>query len=157
VSVSKELVTAIRKSYRLDWNGIHGVAHWSRVRDIGLRLAEKTGANPLVVELFAFIHDSQRHDDGYDPEHGKRAVKFARGLRERSIIEMADAEFNLLTHACELHTFGETEGDVTVLTCWDADRLDLGRVGIVPIAEKLCTHAAKNPSMLEWAYKRSIS
>ena len=153
--IAHELIKAIRHEYRLDWHGIHGVAHWARVRDIGLRLAEKTGANPLVVELFAFLHDSRRWDDGYDPEHGNRAADFALTLRGKTI-HLADEEFELLSHACRQHTFGHVEGDITVLTCWDADRLDLGRVGTMPRPDKLCTSAARDSRMIEWAYERSI-
>lgn len=32
--------------------------------------------------------------------------------------------------ALAYHSDGYTEGDITVQVCWDADRLDLGRVGI---------------------------
>jgi hypothetical protein len=35
------------------------------------------------------------------------------------------------------------DGDITVQTCWDADRLDLPRVGIQPLPQFLCTEAAK--------------
>ena len=45
---------------------------------------------------------------------------------------------------------------MTVQTCWDADRLDLGRVGIRPLAERLCTDVARDPVLIEWAYQRSI-
>jgi uncharacterized protein len=41
------------------------------------------------------------------------------------------------------------------LTCWDADRLDLGRIGIRPKGTKLCTSAARDPAVIEWAYQRS--
>lgn len=51
---------------------------------------------------------------------------------------------------------GQTLGDATVLTCWDADRLDLGRVGIRPHPHRLCTEAARDPVLLEWAYQRSV-
>ncbi len=33
------LLGAIRRQYRLSWLGIHGVGHWARVLDTGLRLA----------------------------------------------------------------------------------------------------------------------
>ena len=46
---------------------------------------------------------------------------------------------------------------MTVQTCWDADRLDLGRVGIKPDARYLCTAEAANPEMIAWAYERSIN
>lgn len=153
--ISSDLIKAIRREYRLGWDGIHGVAHWARVRDIGLRLAEKTGANPRVVELFAFLHDSRRVDDGLDPEHGLRAADFAESLRGH-VLHLDDNEISLLSYACRHHTFGRTEGDITVLTCWDADRLDMGRVGIVPRADKLCTPAARDRRMIEWAYGRSL-
>ncbi len=55
------------------------------------------------------------------------------------------------------HTMGKTTGDVTVQTCWDADRLDLGRVGIRPHHKYLCTKAAKDAQMIAWAYHRSIT
>lgn len=153
--ISAELISDIRQVYRLNWHGIHGAAHWARVRHIGLKLAQQTGANPNVVEIFAFIHDSQRHDDGFDPEHGERAAHFARKLLGKSL-HLNATEFDLLLYACQHHTFGHVDGDITVLTCWDADRLDLGRVGIVPKPERLCTAAAKQSEMLEWAYRRSL-
>ncbi len=49
------------------------------------------------------------------------------------------------------------EGDVTVRTCWDADRLDLGQVEIRPDRRYLCTEAARDPEVLAWAYCRSRS
>ncbi len=40
------------------------------------------------------------------------------------------------------------------LRCWDADRLDLGRVGITPRRKKLCTEGAKDPDLFTWVAKR---
>jgi len=154
--ITPNLISAIRSEYQLDWHGIHGASHWARVRDIGLRLAEKTGANTQVIELFAFLHDSRRFNDSHDPEHGNRAALLAETLRG-SVIHLADEQFELLTFACQHHTFGHMEGDITVLTCWDADRLDLGRVGIMPSPYKLCTAAARDSLMIEWCYERSIN
>jgi len=47
------------------------------------------------------------------------------------------------------------KADITVQTCWDADRLDLGRVETTPKAEYLCTDAGKDPDMIEWAHGRA--
>ena len=52
---------------------------------------------------------------------------------------------------------GFTDADLTVQVCWDADRLDLGRVGIEPIPEKLCTEPARDSKMIAWAYRRSLN
>jgi uncharacterized protein len=153
--ITPALIEAIRSRYALDWHGIHGVSHWARVRVNGLKLASMTGANQNVVKLFAFLHDSCRLDDGYDREHGWRAARFAESLLGTHI-QLADEEFDLLLQACGSHTVSHTHHSVTVQTCWDADRLDLGRVGIVPDPLRLCTAAAQDPGMVEWAYRRSI-
>jgi len=75
-SIPQPLITLLRSRFRLDWHGIHGAPHWARVRRNGLLLAERSapGASTRVIELFAFLHDSCRHDDGYDPLHGQRAA-----------------------------------------------------------------------------------
>lgn len=150
-----ELIATIRAQFALDWYGIHGIQHWERVRDNGLRLALTTGANPTVVELFAFLHDSRRLDDWEDQGHGARAAAYLQTLR-RCYFDISDEELELLVYACQHHSDGLMEGDVTVLTCWDADRLDLGRVGIRPNPRYLCTPAAREPEMLAWAYRRSL-
>ncbi len=153
--IDDALLFRIRSEFVIEWDGIHGLPHWLRVRENGLRLAERTGASLAVVELFAFLHDSKRRNNGHDPQHGQRAADFIRLLRGRWII-LPDQEFERLAFACAHHTDGLTEADVTVQTCWDADRLDLGRVGIRPKAGHLCTEAARDPETIEWAWARSL-
>ena len=119
-------------------------------------LSEATGANHLVVELFAFLHDSCRENDGHDPYHGKRAAAFAESLYG-SAIQLPLKDMSLLLEACETHTHGEVSDNETIQTCWDADRLDLGRVGIKPDPNRLCTESARDPQILEWAYRKSIN
>jgi uncharacterized protein len=148
------ILHAVLEDYALPWGGYHGVAHWARVLENGLRLAEETGANADVVRLFAVLHDSRRINEGFDPKHGPRAAEFARTLRGR-FYELPDHEFLLLHRACAGHTHELTHPDVTIQTCWDADRLDLGRVGITPHPNRLCTAASKHPDMLRWADNRA--
>ena len=150
-----DLTEEIRKQFRLNWFGIHGIAHFQRVRENGLRLAAETKAKTTVVELFAFLHDAGRRNDHEDDLHGRRAATMARSF-QGVFFDLPPDDLELLAYACEFHTDGLREGDITVLTCWDADRLDIGRVGLTPIAEKLCTEAAKKREMIEWAYKRSL-
>ncbi len=152
--ISAGLLRTLKQAYQLSWDGIHGYSHWARVRQNGLRLAGMTGASADVVELFAFLHDSQRRNDGIDPDHGKRAADFIDSLKDVHV-RLSDEDLQLLKHACACHTEGLTEGDVTVQTCWDADRLDLGRVGIKPDAQQLCTCVAKHPEIIQWAGTRN--
>lgn len=148
------LVEAIRAQYALDWNGIHGISHWARVWENGMRIAKETGANTKVVGYFALFHDARRCNDGVDPEHGKRGAELATQWRGQ-LLELSDEDFDLLCVACAHHTDGTTEGDITVQTCWDADRLDLGRVGIWPAPDRLCTDTARQEDVMAWANERA--
>lgn len=154
--ISQQLIKVLKEHFVLDWQGVHGAPHWARVRENGLRLAGQNGANPRVVELFSFIHDSCRINEWQDEDHGFRAGIFAQSLAKTSVISLSDDELELLVHACNGHSMGLVHVDISIATCWDADRLDLGRVGIKPDPIKLCTAAAKSPEVIDWAYKRSL-
>lgn len=149
------LVQAILKQYRLPPTGVHGVYHWARVWENGLRLAEGTGADPEVVCLFALFHDACRVNEAVDPGHGARGARLAESLRGKHF-DLDDVAFARLVEACERHTDGLLEGDVTVQTCWDADRLDLARVGMRPAPHRLCTPQARQAALLAWAIARSV-
>jgi uncharacterized protein len=150
------IVAEILKGYAMSPWGFHGVTHWARVLENGLKLAERTGADREVVTLFALFHDSRRIDDGDDYGHGGRGAELALELRG-VVYDLDDARFELLYRACHLHTGGRTDDSDTVLTCWDADRLDLGRVGITPNPKYLCTDAGRDFGMMEWAHTRAVT
>ena len=152
--ITHELIEFIHSHFERNWDGIHGFAHWVRVRENGLRVAELNGANTRVVELFAFTHDLRRWNDGHDPDHGRRASAFIRStLLPR--LDLSAAELELLCDACDRHTDGLTVADLTVQTCWDADRLDLARAGIIPHPSRLCTPEARQQEIIDWAVARS--
>jgi uncharacterized protein len=153
---ARSILDAVLPSYALELDGIHGVAHWARVMENGRCLAEETGADAEVVRLFALFHDSRRINDGTDPYHGSRAANFARTLRGR-VFKLSHTQFRRLDAACTSHTHGRTHPDKTVRTCWDADRLDLGRVGITPLPRLLCTKAARLQDTIHWAHERAVS
>ena len=48
-----------------------------------------------------------------------------------------------LCKACELHTVCHCTGNPTIDACFDADRLDLMRVGITPDPERMATERGK--------------
>lgn len=154
--VTPDLLAAVRAQYRLEWDGIHGLSHWERVRDNGLRLAGTTGADPVVVEFFAALHDSCRHNNARDPEHGPRAAAFVRTL-DPLLLPLDAHQLDTLAEACRTHTFGTLDDDPTptIATCWDADRLDLMRVGRRPDPKYLVTEAARDPEIIAWAVERS--
>jgi uncharacterized protein len=141
-------LAVVRPQFRLNLSdGVHGVSHWSRVWFHGWKLAHSVDINPAILAWFAYLHDSQRHNDHRDPQHGHRAADFALQLKHSGVItELSGSEFERLCEAMRLHSDGHTEGDAAVRACWDADRLDLWRVGIQPAAKYLCTPHAKKPS-----------
>ena len=153
--ITKKLIQALRDQYALNWNGIHGIRHWGRVYSNGLRLAEGTGAKVNVVKLFAIFHDSRRLNDDKDDAHGPRGAKLAEEFRGQ-YFDLPDKDFDLLITACKQHTVALTHDDITVQTCFDADRLDLARVGKTPDPKFLCTEMAKNSELISWASDRSI-
>jgi uncharacterized protein len=140
----------ISAQFLLGRDSYHGPAHWRRVEELGLKVAEQSGADVTVVRLFAVFHDACRENESHDPQHGPRAAKFAAQLRGTRF-ELDDARFDLLTLACMQHTFGKLSRDATIGTCWDADRLDLPRVGVIPRPELMSTAAGKDRKMISWA------
>ncbi len=155
--ITLELIDHIKTPYHLNWNGLHGYAHWVRVCENGLLLAQKNGANQKVVALFAFTHDMARENDHTDPLHGQRAAFRIQTELQGIYFNLLPEELKQLMQAVAEHTRGFTQADLTVQTCWDADRLDLGRAGIMPHPSRLCTPQAKDPAAIEWAYRRSIN
>ncbi len=154
--VTAALVEAIIEQHALkDGHSIHFVDHWARVLENGRNLALQTGARLDVVELFAVYHDAGRQNDGHDRRHGERGAQVAQRMRGL-FFDLDAAGFELLALACREHTDGKIEADVTVQTCWDSDRLDLGRAGYTPIGAKLCTPAARDAGFIAWAHKRSL-
>ena len=130
---------------------LHGEGHWLRVAAAGLALLPETpAADPAVVLLFALFHDSMRFNDGHDPQHGPRGAALAGELRGEAF-DLDDAKMDLLGFACDEHTNGEVVADPTVGVCWDADRLNLWRVGIRPDPRLLSTGAARNGGRIKWA------
>jgi uncharacterized protein len=140
--ITDDLLNFLNEHYRLDWNGIHGVKHWARVRANGLAMAKENEANTMVVELFAFLHDSCRENDGHDPHHGARAAELALSM-QGNLIHLSATDLDLLVAACRGHTHESWHQDPTVGTCWDADRLDLTRIDIIPDPNRLITRAGK--------------
>ena len=153
--VTKAFVAHCCDAYQMDHSGFHGFDHWMRVLHNGRLLTETENANLKIVELFCLLHDTQRQNEERDPEHGHRAAHYAQTLRG-VWFDVSDNEMELLTEALTYHSDGYTEGDITVQVCWDADRLDLGRVGLRPRADRLCTDTAKSQFVIEAAYKRSL-
>ncbi len=121
-----------------DLGTTHGVEHWDRVAFFGMMLY-KEGADSDVIQAFAYLHDSERMNNEDDINHGQRASKLIDMIRRTKLSTMSDEQIAKLKRACELHTIERKTDDLTIDICFDADRMDLLRVGIMPNPERMAT------------------
>ena len=137
-------VEEIRRYVHSQWTlgALHGIGHWDRVYQNGQKLLTPD-TNPLVIGLFAYLHDSCRIDDGEDPYHGKRAADWIDTLKGTYLKGVSNEEIELLKEACRLHTTELKTDNPTIDACFDSDRLDLWRVGIIPDPARLATEKGK--------------
>lgn len=164
--IPKKTVLALSKNFYLDLNDIHGVNHWLRVLTNGLIIAdagEKVHRDVLIA--FAFVHDAFRTTDDYDPLHGSRAYDALHDYLNKNL-NLDDHKIQLLAFACKYHSEGYNANNInfdsfpeevtirnttdanTIGACWDADRLDLLRVGVFPDEMYLTTNTAKESSII---------
>ena len=131
----------------------HGVGHWDRVAKFG-EMLYVDGVDMNVVIAFAYLHDVERKNDDIDDAHGHRASILVDCIRHNYLRDFDDEQVSLLKRACELHTLRHRTGNITIDTCFDADRLDLPRVGITPDPERMATSKgakiASNPEYLQF-------
>jgi len=124
----------------------HGERHWRAVAYAGLHLAPLVeDCDASTVLLFALFHDSMRLNEYSDPEHGLRGGELARQLlRDRVPTQQLDVLFE----ACRDHTHVQHAAASTTAVCWDADRLNLWRVGKEPDPTFLSTAPARDPELI---------
>ena len=139
--IAPEVLKVLRQETAFITSPIHGAKHWQTVERNGHYLANFNDADKVVLSYFAYFHDCMRENEGRDKGHGPRGAVFA--MKHRDIIELNDVQFKQLTDACKGHTYGTRPECITINTCWDADRLDLGRVGIAPDSSYLHNEEAK--------------
>ena len=130
-------------------SSLHGELHWQRVAHSGIELAWLSGGDPLVALCFGLLHDAMRESDGFDPGHGSRAAALARELAADGLL--AGLPLDALVEACELHADGLVTDDPVIGACWDADRLDLWRVGKAVDPTLLSTDDAKRRARIDGA------
>jgi len=143
--VTPALVDWLTARFRLDIDGPHGLRHWQRVRRNAHWVARelRSDIDLEICDLFAFLHDCRREDENTDPEHGPRAAEVARDLHGR-FYDIGHDRLELLVEAVGIHESQRFHQNPTVAVCLDADRLDLGRVGITPDRRYLNTSAARS-------------
>ena len=139
--INPNLLALLKKDALLFNSPVHGLHHWETVERNGLYLAKFTGADVKVVSYFAYFHDCMRENEHDDPKHGARGSQYAK--QHKHLLNLSAEQLAMLCRACSGHTYGRQSACATVTSCWDADRLDLGRVGILPDSRYLFSAEAK--------------
>jgi uncharacterized protein len=155
----RELVRKLMAHARFP-SQIHGPAHWSRVRRFGALLAEREALPDVArtcIEIFAWVHDLARENDDGGNQHAIDGAVAIDQIVPAVFDEVLPDQMETLRSAIRYHSDGMTAQQAfeagllpgvawqrellvaTIGCCWDADRLDLPRVGIVPDARFMST------------------
>jgi hypothetical protein len=133
------LVSQIRQFQpQLAWfkhrpQGIHGLAHttrvliWSQVL-AALARQEHLDVDPDVLGWAAAVHDTQRYDDGTDPDHGLRAAAWIERNPELipAVVPLDEVSYLCRWHVPPDHQAPAMTDDLRVFK--DADALDCWRI-----------------------------
>lgn len=114
----------------------HGIQHCVNVEANAMLLGKKFDVT--VVRTFAYLHDILKKDIA-DKEHGPRAADFIEEWRYTLLSYLDDTQFGKLQDAIRYHTSLNRTNDPTINACFDADRLDLTRYGVVLDPERMAT------------------
>lgn len=129
----------------------HGRTHWRAVAATAVWLSERTvGADPKVARCFGLLHDCARSGDGDDPEHGPRAAQLVPRLPD-ALLPLSATQRSLLRSACAAHSLGTASQDPTIACCFDADRLQLVRLGRTVDPRYLSTLRARDADAAAFA------
>jgi len=141
----EELKEYLISNFLLGSDSLHGPLHWESVLRNGLLIASKNkNIDQEVITLFSYIHDSRRVDEYIDINHGERAANSLEYLEKLGLLNLRKNQKELLYLAIKHHNEGEISTDLTIGACWDSDRLELDRVGILPSIKFFSTSEGKH-------------
>ncbi|MHB9031383.1 MAG: HD domain-containing protein [Candidatus Latescibacterota bacterium] len=119
---------------------IHGLEHLRRVACTAGRIALWENEDMKAAVVGGFLHDCARVNDGGGQEHAYDSAIIAEEVLRRHFPEL-DAD--RVVFAIHHHAAGLIAEDLLVGAIWDADRLDLVRLGVRVRTELLSTRIAK--------------
>ena len=124
---------------------IHGLPHLRQVALVAGRFAAHLGEDVEAAMVMGFFHDCARIHDGGGTQHAHDSAQLA-----RPIITADFPHFDVarLCDGIAHHADGTITDDFLIGCLWDADRLDLRRLGITPNPRLLSTPIARRVARL---------
>ena len=119
---------------------LHGISHLRRVAILSGRLANAVGEDVESAIVMGFLHDCARRNDKNDIDHARDSEVLARGLIERFYSHL---DVDRICEAIAGHADGDVTSDPFTGCLWDADRLELKRIGRTIDLDLLSTKVAK--------------
>ncbi len=166
-------VIKLLEAHRRFKSVLHGPRHWVRVHRFGTLMADEYGLDSekrRCVEIFAWTHDLVREDDGPGNQHARDGAAYLDIVLPQVFGGLTAQQTAAIRAAIHYHSDGmaaeeayyrgyldgtgwdEATAIQVIGCCWDADRLDLMRLGrrprpdlmstehwqaLVPLAERL--------------------
>ena len=158
--INRELIKKLESYCRLKDSKLHGAGHWVRVHRFGKLLSDKCNLRPELedcVETFSLTHDLARNLDGFEEDHGGNSALLFNKIRNELFPDLSNNQVEVIKIAIHYHSDGMTSEEAyykglfdhidlfgddlinTIGCCWDADRLDLLRLGRHPRPELMST------------------
>ena len=122
----KRVLPVVKKYATQPLKGYHGLEdHTDAVVFRAIDYALELGENPMPVIFAAACHDMVKTHDGYDEEHGEKALPFARKVMNHFPKKLSEAEKETVLVAIKNHTTGMQTDNYICACLWDADRTRL--------------------------------
>lgn len=119
---------------------IHGIQHLRQVAYLSGRLAYLLNLDYKTAILAGYLHDCARNNDSDGNSHAHESAWLAKKIIETN---WSNIDIGKIFNAIYYHADGLNTDDPFIGCIWDADRLNLVRLGIIPKVELLSTEFAK--------------
>lgn len=122
-------------------SNIHGIKHLRKVAYLAGRFATCLNTNIEAAVIGGYLHDCARIDDGVGNHHAHKSAVLAEKILNE--IYPNYVESKTIYNAIYSHADGLISDDKIIGCVWDADRLNLIRLGIIPQLDLLSTPVAR--------------
>ncbi len=136
--LNKNFISKVRK-FALDnseEDDIHGFLHTERVLDLCLHIGKNLGANLLILEIAALLHDIGRNNKRLktsNKNHAELSSEIASKFLDSYNFKISQEDFTNIIHTIRSHSFSNNSNPQTLEAqiLSDADKLDaLGAIGL---------------------------
>lgn len=140
IKIVNEIDNKFAPLCKCSYTKIHGINHLRQVAYLAGRFAYSINECEETAIIGGYLHDCARENDGNGNSHAHESALLA-----TKIISKFYPEINIerVYNAIFFHADGLITDDPFIGCIWDADRLNLVRIGIIPKVELLSTEVAK--------------